>query len=104
MVTGQISTCNLSGPVGIAETSGAMASQGLVDFIFFIGVLSAEIGMLNLFPIPILDGGHLVFYAYEAVAGRPPSDRIVQVLMTMGLFIVLSMMLFGLFNDTIGCP
>lgn len=104
MITGQISTCNLSGPVGIAETSGAMASQGLVDFIFFIGVLSAAIGMLNLFPIPMLDGGHLVFYAYEAVAGRPPSDRIVQVLMTMGLFIVLSMMLFGLFNDTIGCP
>lgn len=104
MVTGQISTCNLSGPVGIAQTSGAMASAGAMDFIFFIGVLSAAIGMLNLFPIPMLDGGHLVFYAYEAVAKRPPSDGVVRVLMTIGLIIVLSMMLFGLFNDTIGCP
>ncbi|MEQ9693440.1 RIP metalloprotease RseP [Shimia sp. SDUM112013] len=104
IVTGQISTCNLSGPVGIAETSGAMASQGLVEFIYFIGVLSAAIGMLNLFPIPMLDGGHLMFYAFEAVAGRPPRDKTMQLLMTIGLFLVLSMMLFGLFNDTIGCP
>ncbi|MDO6480342.1 RIP metalloprotease RseP [Shimia thalassica] len=103
MVTGAISTCNLSGPVGIAQTSGAMASQGAMSFIWFIAVLSAAIGMLNLFPIPMLDGGHLVFYAYEAVAGRPPSDGVVRVLMTMGLVIVLSMMAFGLTNDLF-CP
>lgn len=103
MVTGAISTCNLSGPVGIAQTSGAMASQGAVSFIWFIAVLSAAIGMLNLFPIPMLDGGHLVFYAYEAIVGRPPSDGVVRVLMTMGLVIVLSMMVFGLTNDLF-CP
>ena len=103
MITGAISTCNLSGPVGIAQTSGAMASQGAQSFIWFIAVLSAAIGMLNLFPIPMLDGGHLVFYAYEAVAGRPPSDGVVRVLMTIGLMIVLGLMAFGLLNDIVRC-
>ncbi|WP_372886538.1 RIP metalloprotease RseP [Shimia sp.] len=103
MVTGAISTCNLSGPVGIAQTSGAMASQGAQSFIWFIAVLSAAIGMLNLFPIPMLDGGHLVFLAYEALAGRPPNDAVVRVLMTAGLVIVLSLMTFGLTNDLF-CP
>jgi len=103
MITGAISTCNLSGPVGIAQTSGAMASQGAQSFIWFIAVLSAAIGMLNLFPIPMLDGGHLVFYAYEAIAGRPPRDGVVRVLMTIGLVIVLGMMTFGLTNDLF-CP
>ncbi|WP_299350418.1 RIP metalloprotease RseP [uncultured Shimia sp.] len=103
MITGAISSCNLSGPVGIAQTSGAMASQGVQSFIWFIAVLSAAIGMLNLFPIPMLDGGHLVFYAYEAVAGRPPSDGVVRVLMTLGLMIVMSLMAFGLLNDIVRC-
>jgi len=103
MITGAISTCNLSGPVGIAQTSGAMASQGAQSFIWFIAVLSAAIGMLNLFPIPMLDGGHLVCYAYEAIAGRPPRDGVVRVLMTIGLVIVLGMMTFGLTNDLF-CP
>lgn len=103
MVTGAISTCNLSGPVGIAQTSGAMASQGAQSFIWFIAVLSAAIGMLNLFPIPMLDGGHLVFIAYEAVAGRPPNDAVVRVLMTFGLVMVLGLMTFGLGNDLF-CP
>jgi len=103
MMTGAISTCNLSGPVGIAQTSGAMASQGVQSFIWFIAVLSAAIGMLNLFPIPMLDGGHLVFIAYEVVAGRPPNDAVVRVLMTFGLIIVLGLMTFGLTNDLF-CP
>ncbi|WP_422050220.1 RIP metalloprotease RseP [Shimia sp.] len=103
MVTGAISSCNLSGPVGIAQTSAAMASQGTQSFIWFIAVLSTAIGLLNLFPIPMLDGGHLVFYAYEAVAGRPPADGVLRVLMMGGLMIVLGMMLFGLTNDLF-CP
>ncbi|MEP2530583.1 RIP metalloprotease RseP [Shimia sp.] len=103
MVTGAISSCNLSGPVGIAQTSGAMASQGLESFIWFIAVLSTAIGMLNLFPIPMLDGGHLVFYAYEAVTKRPPSDGALRILMTIGLVIVLGLMTFGLTNDLF-CP
>jgi len=103
MITGAISSCNMSGPIGIAEVSGAMASQGIDSFIWFIAVLSTAVGLLNLFPIPVLDGGHLMFYAYEAVSGRPPSDRFLRVLMTAGLVLVLSVMLFALFND-IFCP
>jgi regulator of sigma E protease len=99
MIAGKISTCNLSGPIGIAETSGAMASQGAESFVRFIAVLSTAVGLLNLFPVPALDGGHLMFYAYEAVAGRPPSDRAVRFLMTLGLTIVLSLMVFAVGND-----
>ncbi len=103
MVTGAISSCNMSGPIGIAEVSGAMASQGAQSFIWFIAVLSTAVGLLNLFPVPVLDGGHLVFYAYEAVAGRPPSERALRVMMSVGLTLILSLMLFAVFNDLF-CP
>jgi len=103
MVTGAISTCNMSGPVGIAQVSGAMASQGALNFINFIAVLSTAVGLLNLFPIPALDGGHLVFYAYEAVTGKPPSDKALRILMSIGISMVLGLMVFALFND-IFCP
>ena len=99
MITGAISTCNMSGPLGIAETSGAMASQGAQSFVWFIAVLSTAVGLLNLFPIPALDGGHLVFYAYEAVAGKPPSDTALRILMAAGLVMILSLMVFALGND-----
>ncbi len=103
MITGAISSCNMSGPIGIAEVSGQMASQGASSFIYFVGVLSAAVGLLNLFPIPVLDGGHLVFHAYEAVAGKPPSDMALRVLMAVGLALILSVMLFALSNDVL-CP
>ncbi|MEM7318627.1 MAG: RIP metalloprotease RseP, partial [Pseudomonadota bacterium] len=99
MITGAISTCNMSGPIGIAETSGAMASQGAQSFIWFIAVLSTAVGLMNLFPIPALDGGHLVFYAYEAVSGKPPSDLALRVLMTVGITLILSLMVFAMGND-----
>lgn len=99
IASGQISTCNMQGAIGIAQTAGAAADAGLEDFILFIGLLSAAVGMLNLFPIPVLDGGHLVFHAWEAVAGRPPSDRALRVLMGVGLVLILSLMVFALGND-----
>lgn len=103
MVAGKISTCNLSGPIGIAETSGQAASQGLSTFIYFIALLSTAVGLINLFPIPVLDGGHLVFYAFEAVTGRPPSDRALRYLMVGGLSLMLMLMLFSVGNDLL-CP
>ena len=103
MITGAISSCNLQGPIGIAETSGAAASQGIDSFIWFVAILSTAVGLLNLFPIPVLDGGHLMFHAYEAVSGRPPSDKALRVCMTIGLTLLLSLMLFALTND-IFCP
>ncbi len=103
MITGAISSCNMSGPIGIAQVSGAMASQGIDSFIWFIAVLSAAVGLLNLFPIPVLDGGHLVFYGIEAVTGRPPSEKFLRITMTVGLVLVLSLMVFALGNDLF-CP
>jgi regulator of sigma E protease len=99
MVTGAISTCNISGPLGIAQTSGEVASQGTQSFIWFIAVLSTAVGLLNLFPVPALDGGHLVFYAYEAVTGKPPSDGALRILMAIGLGLILTLMVFALGND-----
>ncbi|MDZ7909430.1 MAG: RIP metalloprotease RseP [Gemmobacter sp.] len=103
MITGAISSCNLQGPLGIAETSGAAASQGIVTFIWFVAMLSTAVGLMNLFPIPVLDGGHLVFHAWEAVTGSPPSDRALRVLMGVGLSLLLSLMAFALTNDLF-CP
>ena len=99
VITGSISTCYLTGPVGIAETSGAMASQGLDDFVYFIAFLSTAIGLMNLLPIPVLDGGHLIFHIYEATVGRPPNDRVFRVLMSIGLVFILGFMVFALGND-----
>ncbi|MBT9383180.1 RIP metalloprotease RseP [Pseudooceanicola sp. CBS1P-1] len=103
IATGAISSCNMTGPIGIAKTSGAMASQGLVSFVWFVAALSTGVGLLNLFPVPVLDGGHLVFHAWEAVTGRPPSDRALRVLMIAGMTLVLAVMLFALTND-VTCP
>lgn len=103
MVTGAISSCNLRGPIGIAESSGAAASQGAASFVWFIAMLSTAVGLLNLFPVPVLDGGHLVFHAWEAATGKPPSDRALRILMTAGLAALLTLMVFALSND-IFCP
>lgn len=74
-----------------------------MTFIWFVAMLSTAIGLVNLFPIPVLDGGHLVFFAYEAITRRPPSERVVQVMMVAGLMIVLGAMLFAFGND-FSCP
>ncbi len=104
MITGAISTCNLSGPVGIAEVSGDVAADGPRDFLWFVAALSTAVGLMNLFPIPVLDGGHLVFHAYEAVAGRPPGDAALRVLMAVGLALILTLTVFGVANDLFLCP
>ena len=103
MATGAISSCNLRGPIGIAESSGAAASMGVESFVWFIAMLSVAVGLMNLFPIPVLDGGHLVFHAYEAVTGKPPSDRALRVMMASGLTLLLGLMVFALTNDVF-CP
>lgn len=104
VLTGSISSCNISGPVAIAQASGSMASQGPENYILFIGILSAAVGLLNLLPVPILDGGHLVFYAYEAVFRRKPNEKVFQVLMIVGVSMIATLMIFALLNDLILCP
>jgi regulator of sigma E protease len=99
MITGAIGADNLQGPLGIAQISSETASQGLLNFIALIGVISTAIGLLNLFPIPILDGGHFVAFVIEAVRGRPPSPAVMQVAMSIGLGLILLLMVFATYND-----
>jgi RIP metalloprotease RseP len=99
MITGAISACNLSGPVGIAEVVSTSASDGASSFLWTVAMLSTAIGLMNLFPIPVLDGGHLVFYAYEAVRGKPLPDRAVGIMMTIGMVVIMTFMVLGLSSD-----
>ncbi len=99
ILTGTIGADNLQGPLGIAQISSETASQGLVSFIALIGIISTAIGLLNLFPIPILDGGHFVAFLIEAVRGRPPSQAVMQVAMSIGLGLILLLMVFATYND-----
>lgn len=99
LITGGLSVKNLQGPVGIAVASGDSATQGVTEFVFMIAFISTAIGLMNLLPIPILDGGHLVIFAYQAVFKRPPNDRVMQVVMGIGLSLLLMLMLFATFND-----
>ena len=92
---------NLQGPLGIAQISGESATQGFMNFVELIALLSTAIGMLNLFPIPILDGGHLTIFAYEAVAGRQPSDKVLNVAMSIGFVLLMALMVFATYNDIV---
>jgi len=89
----------LGGPIRIAQVSGQVASAGFAPLLHLAAVLSVSIGLLNLFPIPLLDGGHLLFYLIEAIRGRPLSDRAQEVGFRIGLAIVVMLMIFATFND-----
>jgi regulator of sigma E protease len=89
----------LGGPIRIAQVSGQVATAGFVPLLHLAGVLSVSIGLLNLFPSPLLDGGHLLFYLVEAVRGRPLSERAQEVGFRIGLAIVVMLMIFATFND-----
>ena len=100
LVTGRESADQLSGPIRIAQVSGQVASLGgLGGLITLVAVLSVSIGLINLFPIPLLDGGHLLFYAVEAVRGRPLSERAQEIGFRIGLAVVVMLMLFSTWND-----
>ncbi len=99
--TGQASPDQLAGPLGIAGVAGEVAQQGLADFIGLIALISVSIGLINLFPIPVLDGGHLLYYGIEAALGRPLGERAQEVGFRLGLAVVLSLMLLATFNDLV---
>jgi regulator of sigma E protease len=101
VVIGREAANQLGGPIRIAQMSGQVATIGFVALIHLAAVLSVSIGLLNLFPIPLLDGGHLLFYAVEAVRGRPLSERAQEVGFRIGLAIVLMLMIFATFNDIV---
>ena len=102
LVTGRESTDQLSGPIRIAQVSGIVASNGgLLGLINLAAILSVSIGLMNLVPVPMLDGGHLLFYLYEAVRGRPLSPRAQEIGFRVGLALVLMLMLFVTWNDIV---
>ena len=101
MIAGTRGTDELGGPLRIAEMSGAVAQSGWVTTIWFTAVLSINLGLINLFPIPILDGGHLLFYGLEALRGRPLGERAQEWASIAGLSLVVALMLFVTWNDLV---
>jgi regulator of sigma E protease len=97
--TGREAADQLGGPIRIAQVSGQVATAGFAPLVHLTAVLSVSIGLLNLFPIPLLDGGHLLFYAIELIRGRPLSERAQELGFRIGLAIVLMLMIFATFND-----
>lgn len=101
MFIGEVSVKNLSGPVSIAEFSGKALQSGWVSFLTLLGLLSLSLGVLNLLPIPVLDGGHLTFYLIEMIKGSPVSETVEIVAQKIGLVLILSLTFFALFNDVV---
>lgn len=99
MLTGEASVRNLSGPLTIAEFAGQSAELGLAYYLGFLAVVSVSLGMLNLLPLPMLDGGHLLYYLFEGVVGRPIPDVWIERLQRGGLVVILMMMSLALYND-----
>jgi regulator of sigma E protease len=99
MVVGQLSPQNLSGPIEIAKVSKQMIERGLYDFMFLVAFISLQLGIFNLFPIPALDGGHLLIYSLEALVRRDFSTKIKTALMNMGFVLLISVMIFVILND-----
>jgi len=99
MLIGQASLKNLSGPITIAEYAGKSASVGLTQYLLFLAVISVSLGVLNLLPVPVLDGGHLMYYLWEAVTGKGVSDAWMERLQRGGVAVLLVMMSIALFND-----
>jgi regulator of sigma E protease len=99
MVLGQVSWKNLSGPLTIADYAGQSATLGWVSFVGFLALVSVSLGVLNLLPIPLLDGGHLMYYVAEVFTGRPVSERTMEIGSRIGMALLLLLMSFALFND-----
>jgi regulator of sigma E protease len=99
MVLGQVSWKNLSGPLTIADYAGQSATLGWISFVSFLALVSVSLGVLNLLPIPLLDGGHLMYYIAEVFTGRSVSERTMEIGSRIGMALLLLLMSFALFND-----
>jgi len=99
LITGNASLNHISGPLTIADVAGKTAQLGFQSYLEFLALVSISLGVLNLLPIPVLDGGHLVFYTAEWIRGKPLSERIQAIGLRLGLAAMLFMMALAFFND-----
>ncbi len=99
MIRGEVSPSNLGGPILIAQMAGQQAQEGLGSFLGFVAVLSINLGVLNLLPIPVLDGGHLLFFLVEAVIGRPVAVKHREMAQQVGVFLLMLLMVYAFYND-----
>ncbi len=101
MISGSVSANNLGGPLMIAQMAGEQAKAGMMNFAWFIALLSVNLGIINLFPIPVLDGGHLLFFSIEAVTGKAVSDKLREKLIQFGAAVLVALMVFVFYNDIV---
>ncbi len=101
LIYGEVSLKNIAGPGTIISESGKAASAGILPYLMFMALLSVNLGILNLLPIPILDGGHLLFYAIEGLRGRPLKEKTMMIIQRIGLAILIALMAFAIYNDII---
>jgi regulator of sigma E protease len=99
MIMGEISLKNLSGPITIADYAGQSAQSGGISYLMFLALISISLGVLNLLPIPLLDGGHLMYYSIEIFTGKPVSEKVMEVGQRIGMTLLFVLMAFALFND-----
>jgi regulator of sigma E protease len=99
MIVGEVSLKNLSGPITIADYAGQSAQMGWVSFLLFLALISISLGVLNLLPIPLLDGGHLMYYVFEVFKGSPVSDKAIEIGQHLGMALLFVLMAFALYND-----
>jgi len=99
MLTASISPANLGGPIAIAQLAGRTAELGFASFLAFLALISVNLGVLNLMPIPVLDGGHLVYLLVEKLRGRPLSPRVMERTQMVGLALIVMLMIFAFYND-----
>jgi len=99
LIRGSISADNLGGPIMIAQMAGEQAKEGFENLLYFIAFISINLAILNFLPIPVLDGGHLLFFFIEAIRGKPLSIRVREIAQQSGMFVLLLLMIFVFYND-----
>ncbi|MFB3081297.1 MAG: RIP metalloprotease RseP, partial [Nitrosomonadaceae bacterium] len=99
MVTGEVSWKNVSGPITIADYAGKSAQMGIASYLGFLALISISLGVLNLLPIPLLDGGHLMYYVVEIIKGSPLSERAMEIGQQLGIILLFTLMTFAIYND-----
>ena len=101
MIVGEVSWKNITGPITIADYAGKTARMGIVSYLSFIAFVSLSLGVMNLLPIPVLDGGHLLYYSVEVLTGRPVSKRFEEIAQRAGVGVLMALMAVALFNDIV---